>query len=63
MDTQKIHRDLAEDHHPHACVDGVVYLTYTVYDEEIGEEVAAMVRATGGKKTIYSVAGWKAVAA
>ncbi len=39
MDTQKIHRDLAEDHHPHACVDGVVYLTYTVYDEEIGEEV------------------------
>jgi hypothetical protein len=23
---------------PHACSDGLVFLTYTVFDEEIGEE-------------------------
>jgi len=28
-----------EDTHPHACYDGVVYLTYTAYDEEVGVEV------------------------
>jgi hypothetical protein len=28
-----------EDHHPHACYDGLVFLTYTVFDEEIGDEV------------------------
>jgi hypothetical protein len=28
-----------EDTHPHACTDGLVYLTYVVYDEEIGDEV------------------------
>jgi hypothetical protein len=28
-----------EDTHPHACVDGFVYLTYTIYDEEVGDEV------------------------
>ena len=28
-----------EDPHPHACTDGLVLLTYTVFDEEIGEEV------------------------
>ena len=27
-----------EDSHPHACTDGLVFLTYTVYDEEIGDE-------------------------
>jgi hypothetical protein len=29
----------AEDTHPHACYDGLVFLTYTVFDEEIGDEV------------------------
>jgi hypothetical protein len=28
-----------EDHHPHACANGLVFLTYTVHDEEIGDEV------------------------
>ena len=28
-----------EDTHPHACTDGLVFLTYTAFDEEIGEEV------------------------
>jgi len=25
--------------HPHACMDGKIYLSYTVFDEEIGDEV------------------------
>jgi hypothetical protein len=25
--------------HPHACMDGWIYLSYTVFDEEAGEEV------------------------
>jgi hypothetical protein len=25
--------------HPHACTDGLVFLTYTALDEETGEEV------------------------
>jgi len=28
-----------EDTHPHACADGLVFLTYTVIDEEVGDEV------------------------
>jgi hypothetical protein len=28
-----------EDTHPHACTDGFVFLTYTVFDEEVGDEV------------------------
>ncbi len=28
-----------EDTHPHACYDGVVYLTYTALDEAVGDEV------------------------
>ncbi len=32
-------RSQCEDHHPHACTDGLVFLTYTVFDEEIGCEV------------------------
>ena len=28
-----------EDHHPHACYDGLVFLTYTVFDEAVGDEV------------------------
>ena len=30
---------VSEDTHPHACSEGVVYLTYTAYDEEVGGEV------------------------
>jgi hypothetical protein len=29
----------AREDHPHACTDGLVYLTYTVFDETVGEEV------------------------
>jgi hypothetical protein len=32
-------RGASEDHHPHACTDGLVFLTYTVFDEEVGDEV------------------------
>ena len=28
-----------EDTHPHACTDGLVFLTYTVFDDEVGDEV------------------------
>jgi hypothetical protein len=29
-----------EEHdHPHACTDGLVFLTYTAFDEEVGCEV------------------------
>jgi hypothetical protein len=28
-----------EDTHPHACTNGLVFLTYTAFDEEIGDEV------------------------
>ena len=31
--------EASEDHHPHACTDGLVFLTYTVFDEAVGEEV------------------------
>ncbi len=42
MDTQKssVYRPSErEDTHPHACYDGVVYLAYAVFDEEVGDEV------------------------
>lgn len=43
VDTQKssVFRptETEEDTHPHACTDGLVFLTYTVFDEEIGDEV------------------------
>ena len=32
-------REACEDHHPHACTDGLVFLTYTVFDETVGDEV------------------------
>ena len=32
-------REACEDHHPHACTDGLVFLTYTAYDEDVGDEV------------------------
>ena len=28
-----------EQDHPHACMGGLVFLTYTAFDEETGEEV------------------------
>ncbi len=31
--------EASEDHHPHACADGLVFLTYTDFDEAVGEEV------------------------
>jgi hypothetical protein len=31
-------REAGEDHHPHACTDGLVFLTYTANDEDIGDE-------------------------
>ena len=31
-------REAGEDH-PHACTDGLVFLTYTVFDEAVGDEV------------------------
>jgi hypothetical protein len=31
--------EASEDHHPHACTEGLVFLTYTAYDEAVGEEV------------------------
>jgi hypothetical protein len=38
VDTAKLHRDQTEDYHPHACTSGLVYLTYTAFDEEICDE-------------------------
>jgi hypothetical protein len=32
-------RSLEDDFHPHACIDGWVYLAYTTHDEEVGVEV------------------------
>jgi hypothetical protein len=31
--------EVGEDTHPHACCDGLVFLAYTVFDEEAGKEV------------------------
>ena len=31
--------DVAQDPHPHACVDGLVHIGYTAIDEQTGEEV------------------------
>jgi hypothetical protein len=28
-----------QDTHPHACMDGYVYLGYTVFNEEVGDEI------------------------
>jgi hypothetical protein len=28
-----------QDTHPHACYDGLVFLTYTAFDETVGDEV------------------------
>jgi len=44
MATQKssapdAHPPTGEQDHPHACLDGYVYLGYTAVDEETGEEL------------------------
>ena len=39
MDTARIHRNQQQDHHLHACTDGLVYMSYMVFDEEVGDEV------------------------
>jgi hypothetical protein len=31
--------DAREDTHLHACTDGIVFLTYTAFDPEVGDEV------------------------
>jgi hypothetical protein len=31
--------EVDEDPHPHACTDGLVFLTYTLFDEAVDEEV------------------------
>jgi hypothetical protein len=31
--------EVGEDTHPDACYDGLVFLTYTVFDDEVGDEV------------------------
>jgi hypothetical protein len=33
------HPSTEEQDHPHACMNGYVYLGYTTFDEETGEEV------------------------
>jgi hypothetical protein len=30
--------EVDQDHHPHACTNGLVFLTYTVFDDAVGEE-------------------------
>jgi hypothetical protein len=46
MDTARIspagdpfHAALHDQDHPHACLNGYIYLGYTAVDEETGEEV------------------------
>jgi len=39
MSNVTVHTDPARDHHPHACMGGVVYLGYVAFDPEIGSEV------------------------
>jgi hypothetical protein len=38
LDRTRIRRG-AEEHHPHACTGGLVYITYAAHNEEVGEEV------------------------
>jgi hypothetical protein len=37
-DTPKVFRSNEDPHAAHACYDGWIYLGYTAFDEEIGEE-------------------------
>jgi len=38
-DTLEAHYSGLERLRPHACTDGLVFLTYTAFDEAVGEEV------------------------
>jgi hypothetical protein len=38
-DTVEAHYSCLERLRPHACTDGLVFLTYTVFEEAVGEEV------------------------
>ena len=38
-DTVEAHDACLERLRPHACTDGLVFLTYTAFDEAVGEEV------------------------
>jgi hypothetical protein len=38
-DTVEAHYACLERLRPHACTDGLVFLTYTVFEEAVGEEV------------------------
>jgi len=38
-DAVEMHYSGLERLRPHACTDGLVFLTYTVFDEAVGEEV------------------------
>jgi hypothetical protein len=31
--------EVDQDQHPHACADGLVFLTYTLFDDAVGDEV------------------------
>jgi hypothetical protein len=33
------HPSTEDQDHPHACLNGYIYLSYTAFDEETGEEV------------------------
>jgi hypothetical protein len=51
-----------EDVHPHACADGLVFLTYTAYDPEVGAEVVRIEvvpcsRCAEGRATTVSSTG------
>jgi hypothetical protein len=38
-DTVEAHYSGLERLRPHACTDGLIFLTYTVFDDAVGEEV------------------------
>ena len=33
------HPSTEDQHHPHACLNGYIYLSYTAFDEQTGEEI------------------------
>ena len=51
-----------EQDHPHACLDGYVYLGYTAFDEETGEEVerveALPCRRCAEAGSVKKLGGW-----
>jgi hypothetical protein len=48
--------EASEDDHPHACTDGLVFLTYTVHDDEVGKEVEH-IEAVPCRRCVEEVAG------